>query len=70
MAKVQVVKEPNAIVRYLRETRAELGKVNWPSREEATSLTMIVLAVIVSMSLFLGVLDFVFSRLFGLVFGA
>jgi preprotein translocase subunit SecE len=51
----------NAIIRYLRETRAELGKVHWPSREEAWNLTKIVLAVTISMAILLGFLDYVFA---------
>jgi hypothetical protein len=31
-------KKENAIVRYLRETRAELRKVHWPTRQEAWNL--------------------------------
>lgn len=69
VAKAQVVKEPNALVRYLRETRVELGKVNWPTRQEATHLTGIVLIVVTSASLVLGTLDFLFSSLFRLIFG-
>jgi len=51
----------NAIIRYLRDTRAELRKVHWPSRQEAWSLTKIVLVVTVSMALFLGLLDYLFA---------
>jgi preprotein translocase subunit SecE len=54
-------KKENAIVRYLRETRAELRKVAWPTRQEAWNLTRVVLAVTVSMALFLGLLDYLFS---------
>ena len=70
MAKVQAVKEPNAVIRYFRETRIELGKVSWPSRQEAINLTLIVLAVTAGMAVFLGSLDFVFSELFQLFIGA
>ena len=51
----------NVITRYLRETWAELKKVRWPSREEAQNLTMIVLAVTVSMSIILGLMDFFYA---------
>lgn len=57
------VKQDNRIVRYLKETRAELRKVHWPTRREARNLTIIVLAVTVFMALLLGLLDFGFSRL-------
>jgi preprotein translocase subunit SecE len=61
----------NAIVRYLRETRAELRKVHWPTREEAWSLTQVVLVVTVSMALLLGLLDYLFAlELQGIVTGS
>jgi preprotein translocase subunit SecE len=70
VAKAQAVKEPNIVVRYLRETRLELGKVSWPTRQEAINLTIIVVAVTVGMAIFLGSLDFVFAKLFELIVGA
>jgi preprotein translocase subunit SecE len=51
------------IARYLRDTRAELRKVTWPSREEAWNLTLIVLAATVGMSIILGASDFIFARI-------
>ncbi len=46
----------NRISQFFRETLAELRKVNWPTREEATNLTLVVVVTIVMMSIFLGVL--------------
>jgi len=60
----------NALVEYLRDTRAELRKVHWPTQEEAWNLTKIVLAVTVSMAAFMGLLDYLFSlQLRGLING-
>jgi preprotein translocase subunit SecE len=60
----------NALVAYLRDTRAEMRKVHWPTRQEAESLTKIVLAVTVSMAAFMGLLDYLFSlQLGGLING-
>ena len=65
MAKAQqAVKEPNAIVRYYRETVGELRKVVWPSWPEARNLTGIVLLVITVLALFLGLFDYLFQELF------
>ena len=63
-------KQPNFITRYFRETIGELRKVTWPTRQEATSLTIVVLIVIAVMSTFLGVLDFIYSRFFILILGS
>jgi len=64
-------RKENALIRYLRETRAELRKVNWPTRQEAWSLTKIVLAVTISMALLLGLLDYLFAlELRGIITGS
>jgi preprotein translocase subunit SecE len=68
-SKVSARRRQNVIVRLFRETVAELRKVNWPTRQDATQLTLLVLLVIVIMSSLLGVLDFLFARLFGLIVG-
>jgi preprotein translocase subunit SecE len=62
-------KKKNAIQRYIRETGGELRKVSWPSRQEATNLTLIVLAVMAFMGIFLGLTDVIFSRLLNMVLG-
>ena len=54
-------KSENALSRYLRETRGEMRKVTWPTREEGQRLTLIVLAVTTGFAIFLGVLDFLWS---------
>ena len=69
MAKVQAVKEPNALVRYYRETVGELRKVVWPTREEALRLTGLVLLVIIIMSTILGIFDLLFAELIKLLVG-
>lgn len=55
------------IVQYLRDTRAELQKVTWPTREEAINLTWIVLLTTFFMAAVLGLADYLFGRLFSLV---
>jgi preprotein translocase subunit SecE len=56
--------------RFWRETVGELRKVSWPTMPEALALTRIVLIVTFLMSLILGLMDFVFSQLIGLLFRA
>ena len=50
-----------ALMRYLRESRIELKKVTWPSREQTVNLTIVVLVVCIALALFLGGLDYVFA---------
>ncbi|HEY44389.1 MAG TPA: preprotein translocase subunit SecE [Anaerolineae bacterium] len=66
-SKAKAKRRPNIITRLLRETVAELRKVNWPTRQEATQLTLLVLLVIFVMSSLLGVLDYLFSKFFGFI---
>ena len=58
-------KEPNAVIKYFQETRAELRKVAWPTREEARNLTMIIVAVTVAMAVFLGLFEYLFQEVVG-----
>jgi preprotein translocase subunit SecE len=60
-------KKEGKIKRWWRETIGELRKVSWPSMPEAWRLTKIVLIVMVVMSLVLGLLDLVFSKLITLI---
>ena len=61
-SKTKAENQPNPIARYLRETRGELRKVTWPTREEAWRLTAIVLAVTLASAVFLWFWDTVFSN--------
>jgi preprotein translocase subunit SecE len=64
---VREAPKENRITQYVRETRAELRKVIWPTREEGINLTAIVIAAIVVMSLFFGTVDFLLTQLFRLL---
>lgn len=61
------VPQENAFGRYLRETRGELRKVTWPTREEAWRLTLIVLGVTAAFAIFLWAMDSVFSNMIRLI---
>jgi preprotein translocase subunit SecE len=52
-----------ALLRYLRDSRIELKKVTWPSREQTVNLTIVVLVVCIAIALFLGGLDYLFASL-------
>ena len=66
MAKASVKKD-NFIVRYFNETRAEIRKVSWPTRQEALNLTLIVVAFTIFMAALLGIIDYIFAWVFGLI---
>jgi preprotein translocase subunit SecE len=67
--KIERSKKENRIKRWWRETVGELRKVNWPTPKEAWRLTKIVLMVMIFMGILLGGLDFVFTKLVGLLVG-
>ena len=68
-AKKKTEKKQNAIQRYVRETAGELRKVSWPSREEATHLTIVVVFTMIFMGIFLSTISGVSSRLLNFFFG-
>ncbi|MCB8927369.1 MAG: preprotein translocase subunit SecE [Ardenticatenaceae bacterium] len=59
--------QPNPVTRYWKETRGELRKVTWPTREESQRLTAIVIGVTISFALFLWVFDLLFSNVIQLL---
>lgn len=54
------------ILNYLREVRVELTKVSWPTREEATHLTIIIIVASLVTGLYIGGLDLGFTTLLGM----
>ncbi len=52
-----------------KETIGELRKVTWPTRREAANLTIIVIIVTFAMSALLGILDFIYTRIFSIILG-
>ena len=51
------------IVNYFKEVKAELKKVTWPARSTTFNYTMAVVLFSLSMMIFLGGLDLLFSYL-------
>ena len=51
------------------EVYSELRRVTWPTREETTRLTIMVMAVAAAVGVFLGLVDIGFSRLISEMLG-
>jgi preprotein translocase subunit SecE len=49
------------IAQFVREVRAEMGKVTWPTRDELTSSTTIVLFVSLALAVFIFFADAILS---------
>ena len=45
------------IFAYVRESKEELRKVTWPTRDEVTSFTIVVVVTLIIISLFLWAVD-------------
>jgi len=54
------------LVDYLNEVKVELRKVSWPNREQTTTYTILVIIVSVIVGIYLGGLDYVFSKIVSL----
>ncbi len=51
------------LLRYLRNSRAELGRVTWPTREEVVQSTQATLVFVLVTVAFLLVVDAIFGNL-------
>jgi preprotein translocase subunit SecE len=60
-------KPENALVRYFKDTRAEVSKVTWPTREEGLRLTWVVLIVTAISAIVLFSVDSLFSLIIALL---
>ena len=61
-------KRSGSRLRFISETIAELKKVVWLTRREATYLTLLVLIVSVTVGLVLGAIDYGFANLINKLF--
>ncbi|MEK7657810.1 MAG: preprotein translocase subunit SecE [Patescibacteria group bacterium] len=51
------------LISYIQESRRELERVNWPTRNETIRLTVVVIGMSLAVAFFLGAIDFLFSFL-------
>ncbi|MEP6477710.1 MAG: preprotein translocase subunit SecE [Actinomycetota bacterium] len=54
---------------FLREVRQELRKVDWPTREETTSYSIVVLVTVIVLTSFVFLVDLGFSKAIVNLFG-
>lgn len=55
------------LIQYFRDSRAELARVSWPTRQQVFEGTQAVLIFVVALTLIVWVLDLVFSNVITLV---
>jgi preprotein translocase subunit SecE len=51
----------NKAVTFIKESRAELRKVNWPTRAQTIKYTGLVIGLSLAVAIFLGLLDYLFE---------
>jgi len=56
------------ILGYLAEVRLELSKVTWPKRNEVIKLTLTVFIISIIVGLYTGALDYIFTKMLGVLF--
>lgn len=56
-----------SIVSYIKETKHELKRVSWPTKQELLKNTGVVLTVVISSTMLVWVLDSVLSGALGLI---
>ncbi len=59
----QEKRKRTGVRQFLREVRLELKKVDWPTRKELISYSIVVLVTITAMTAFVAGVDYLFSRL-------
>jgi preprotein translocase subunit SecE len=62
-------RERTSVAQFLREVRLELRRVNWPSRREVISYSIVVLVAVSLLTLYVALIDQAFGQLVLQVFG-
>ena len=55
-------------INFIKEVRAELGKVAWSTREELISSTLVVIVTTAIVAVFIGIIDLILSKFLSLLF--
>lgn len=58
-----------SVVRFFGEIYGELRKVSWPTKQVATRLTLLVIALSAVIGVFLGLIDMFFARVMTVIAG-
>ena len=59
----------SSLMNFIREAKAELKKVTWPTRRQMWYWTLIVIVFTLCVSLYLGLIDFILAWLFSALLG-
>ena len=59
----------SSLMNFIREAKAELKKVTWPTRRQIWYWTLVVIVFTLCVSLYLGLVDFLLAWLFSVLLG-
>ena len=59
----------SGIAKYFRDTRSEMKKVVWPTKEQTRNNTVVVIAVVIIAAVFMITVDAIFGGIIGLLVG-
>ncbi len=57
----------NKLTNYIKNSIIELKKVSWPTKQQAVRHTLLVIAISLVVAAFLGVIDFILTKVLQLV---
>ena len=52
----------NKAIKFLKETKTEMTKVTWPSKQEIIGSTIVTVVVSIVVSIFIGIVDFILDK--------
>ncbi|MFA5023823.1 MAG: preprotein translocase subunit SecE [Patescibacteria group bacterium] len=58
----------NKLTNYVKESVAEMKKVTWPTKKETYNYTLLVIGISIGVALFLGLLDYIYTQGFQIIF--
>jgi preprotein translocase subunit SecE len=61
--KIRMRERWEQLVRFLKEVRTEVKKVNWPPKKEVMGSTIVVIVSVFILSFFLGMVDVTLQKL-------
>jgi len=56
----------NSVINFVKESYIELKKVTWLNKKEVIASTLVVVILIVIMSIYIGIIDFILAKIVSL----
>ena len=66
--KTEKAAEKSGLIGFFKDVKTEVKKITWPSKDEAKKAFVAVIGFTIMYTILVGGLDFIFSRLFDIIF--